>query len=565
MIVLLGSVCLLVGCLLSTLGACISCDRLTKRIFDRLCVSIYLLNILILVALVRSDFSLSYVFNHSHSQLSYGMKIAALWGASSGTWLLMIGLFTLWCHALSSKLHTFNYLWLRYVMGFLALMLWGLYLIDSPFSANMLPVSQGLDLNPLLQDTGMMIHPPILLAGYVGSMVPFFLGKAGDSQEIRVVLRQQLRIAFSLLTLGILLGAWWSYRVLGWGGYWAWDPVENASLLPWAMLLIMLHTLKQRLDAKFLFLAWLSAWLTLIAMMTVRSGMLESVHAFSLSTMAGLFFTGLVVVFFAVGLFDRDAWPNARAIVRSDPVAKLWLIFVCVMLSTLLLPPILSSKGLYIIAPSFYQYVIPLWLCYLLSALQSMQKKRVIWTLLAFVFLLFWYYANWVLGAFVLTLALGALVELRAQNWRMRLVHGGFILMCIFICLHAVTQQSVVYTLGAGSEVAVAQDIDLRFDHLNYYENGHVSVYEAQLSLFEYGDQLSLKPKLRYHPSRDMVVAKPDLFVGLFREWYVTLNEVDEQGTAIITLQKHYYLRIVLLSVLFMISGLLLRRNAYEN
>ena len=198
MIVLIGNVCLLVTCLLSTLGAAIHYDAITKRIFDRLSIGIYVLIILMIVALVRSDFSLLYVFSHSHSQLSYGMKIAALWGASSGTWLLMIGLLTLWCHGVYGQLQTFDYKWLRYVMGFLALMLWGLYLIDSPFSANMLPVSQGLDLNPLLQDSGMMIHPPILLAGYVGSMVPFFISKAGDSQEIRAVLRQQLRIAFSL-------------------------------------------------------------------------------------------------------------------------------------------------------------------------------------------------------------------------------------------------------------------------------------------------------------------------------------------------------------------------------
>jgi len=261
-------------------------------------------------AFVHQDFSVAYVAENSNSLLPPIYRYSAVWGAHEGSLLLWTLVLALWSAAVALCSRQLPAHVVARVLGVMALISLGflafLLFTSNPFARLLPAAAEGGDLNPLLQDPGLVIHPPMLYAGYVGFSVPFAFAIAAllegrlDARWLRWS-RPWTNIAWALLTVGIALGSWWAYYELGWGGWWFWDPVENASFMPWLAGAALLHS--QAVTEKrgsfggwTLLLAIAAFSLSLLGTFLVRSGVLTSVHSFAADPSRGLF----ILIFLAL-------------------------------------------------------------------------------------------------------------------------------------------------------------------------------------------------------------------------------------------------------------------------
>src|SRR5512135_917237 len=263
-------------------------------------------------AFLNSDFSVLYVAENSNSQLPAQYRFAALWGGHEGSLLLWTFLLSIWTVAVTQFSKHLPQEMVARVIGVLGLISVGFLLFmlftSNPFERLLPAAMDGRDLNPLLQDPGMVIHPPMLYMGYVGFSVAFafalsaLIGGKLDSTWARWS-RPWTTVAWVFMTVGIALGSWWAYYVMGWGGWWFWDPVENASFMPWLVGTALLHSLavteKRGAFKNWTVLLAIGAFsLSLLGTFLVRSGVLTSVHAFATDPRRGVFilaFLALVV------------------------------------------------------------------------------------------------------------------------------------------------------------------------------------------------------------------------------------------------------------------------------
>ncbi|HSG06492.1 MAG TPA: heme lyase CcmF/NrfE family subunit, partial [Nitrospiria bacterium] len=279
-------------------------------------INFFLLSIgmaVLIYSYLQDDFSVNYIMATSNSKLPLFYKVAALWGGHEGSLLLWVWILTtystiaVWLHWRTQPAVMPYLISVQSVVicGFLAMIVF----LSSPFERVFPVPTDGRDLNPLLQDPAMVVHPPMLYLGYVGFSIPFafamaalFSGRLGE-EWIKVTQRWTL-LAWISLTAGIMMGGYWAYYELGWGGYWGWDPVENASFMPWLVGTAFLHSVMVQEKRKMfrvwnLFLIILTFLLSLIGTFLVRSGVLSSVHTFATDPGRGfyiLIFLGIMMV-----------------------------------------------------------------------------------------------------------------------------------------------------------------------------------------------------------------------------------------------------------------------------
>ncbi len=267
----------------------------------------------LVVSFLTNDFSVINVASNSNSQLPWPYRLAASWGSHEGSLLLWVLMLSGWMAAVARFSKGVPNDMLSLILGVMAVVAIGFYsfllLTSNPFDRLLPPAMDGRDLNPLLQDPGMVIHPPMLYMGYVGFSVVFAFAIAAlisgrlDTTWARWS-RPWTTIAWAFLTVGIALGSWWAYYELGWGGWWFWDPVENASFMPWLCGTALMHSLlvtEKRGSFKIwtVLLAIITFSLSLLGTFLVRSGVLTSVHAFATDPERGVFILGFLV--FVVG------------------------------------------------------------------------------------------------------------------------------------------------------------------------------------------------------------------------------------------------------------------------
>ena len=259
---------------------------------------------------IRSDFSVLNVAQHSFTALPTQYKLAAAWGSHEGSLLLWALMLAGWSAAVALRSRNLPAAMLARVMAVLGLVSVGfilfLLLTSNPFERLVPAAPEGRDLNPLLQDPGMVLHPPLLYMGYVGFSVAFafsiaaLLGGRLDASWARWS-RPWTTVAWCFLTMCIALGSWWAYYELGWGGWWFWDPVENASFMPWLVGTALIHSLavtekRGTFKSWTVLLAILAFSLSLLGTFLVRSGVLTSVHAFATDPARGVYVLGFLVV-----------------------------------------------------------------------------------------------------------------------------------------------------------------------------------------------------------------------------------------------------------------------------
>ena len=264
-----------------------------------------------------NDFSVAYVAEHSNSHLPTIYRLAAVWGGHEGSLLLWIFFLSLWTVAVAQLSRSLDESMVARVIAVLGLVAVGLMafvlLTSNPFGRMFPPAPDGRSLNPLLQDPGLVFHPPMLYMGYVGFSVAYaFAISSLISGQLDAAWARWSRpwttVAWVFLTLGIALGSWWAYYELGWGGWWFWDPVENASFMPWLIGTALLHSLavtEKRGAFKnwTVLLAIIAFSLSLLGTFLVRSGVLTSVHAFASDPRRGIFILILLAIVVGVSFF----------------------------------------------------------------------------------------------------------------------------------------------------------------------------------------------------------------------------------------------------------------------
>ncbi len=337
---------------------------------------------------LHDDFTVSYVLTNSSLSLPWFYKLCAVWGGHEGSMLLWVAILSVWMLAvafLSQRLADAMRVRVLIVLGALSIgFILFLLSTSNPFVRQFQILnSQGRDLNPLLQDPGFLFHPPMLYMGYVGFSVAFafaiaalWLGRVESSWAKWT--RPWTLAAWCCLTAGITLGSWWAYRELGWGGWWFWDPVENASFMPWLVGTALLHSLavseqRQQFIAWTLLLAITAFSLSLVGTFLVRSGVLTSVHAFAVDPQRGLYILIflLVVIGGSLLLFATRAHSLQRrinpALVSRESALLLNNVFLTVAMLTVLMgtvyPLLIDGLGLgklSVGAPYFNAVFIPL-------------------------------------------------------------------------------------------------------------------------------------------------------------------------------------------------------------
>ncbi len=468
---------------------------------------------------LTSDFSVVYVAQHSYSLLPWGLKLAAVWGGHEGSLLLWVlflsgwsALFALCYRRDSDPLFPLTLSVLSMVT---ALLLLFVVVWSDPFVRIFPPAIEGRDLNPMLQHLGLILHPPLLYLGYGGLMVAAGVALAsllrGDfnAQSAWVCWRWALP-GWCALTLGIILGSWWAYCELGWCGWWFWDPVENASLLPWLSASALLHSLyvtRQRGIFRHwsLLLAIVTLILSLLGTLIVRSGILVSVHAFALDNVraAPLFALFSVLSLASLGLY---AWRGQQ--VRQSARFGGWsremlilvalLLFCAVLLIVLigtLYPMIYGLFGwgrLSVGAPYFNRATLPFGLLMLLVIVLATIRSRK--------------------------------VSLRCQLPAL-LAHAGVLVFAAGIVFSSGSRQEISLNLSPGQQVDLAGYI-FRFERLDLEAKGNYTSEKALITLWQNEQSIgSLQPERRFYAARRQQMMEPGIRWNLMHDWYAVMGE----------------------------------------
>ena len=534
------------------------------------------------LAFLQTDFSVLYVARHANELMPWYYRLSAVWGAHEGSmlmWLLMLavwgGCFAVGARALDGTVKS-------RALGVLGVVNGGFMLFvlatSSPFARSLpfAPAQAGA-LEPLLQDPGLALHPPMLYLGYVGFAVPFAMavgaliaGRA--TTRLAAQMRPWVNAPFAFLTLGIAVGSWWAYAELGWGGWWFWDPVENASLLPWITAAALLHSLAAT-ARRGLFLRWslllaiITFSLSLLGAFLVRSGVLTSVHSFAADPGRGLFLLLLLLLYGGGGMLIYALRLDAAAVRRGGfaPLSRDGaLLFNNLLLSSLAatvlvgtLYPLaveLAGASLSVGAPYFNLFLVllgvPMVLAMALVPMLRWRRADVRRLVLA---------ARWPLAA----LALGALVPLAAApGWRWQAALGTALAFCLALPLAADLGRRLrrggglgaarggmalghlgvavlACAIGWNSGYAQYQDVRLaaggshRMRGYEFVMVGYGRVAgpnynadEARIQLYRRGRQLGeLRPQKRHYPLAGRTTTEAAIVNLLWADVYAVLGE----------------------------------------
>ncbi|KFX21940.1 heme lyase CcmF/NrfE family subunit [Pectobacterium betavasculorum] len=564
------------------------------------------------LSVAQDDFSVNYVAQHSHRDLPLGLKIAAVWGGHEGSLLLWLLCLSGWSAAFACRYRKATSDLFPLTLAMLAVIATALLVFIVFFSdpfVRLFPLAvAGRDLNPMLQHIGLILHPPLLYLGYGGLTVSAAVALAAlihgefTAPAAWICWRWTLP-AWSLLTLGIILGSWWAYNELGWGGWWFWDPVENASLLPWLTASALLHSLSvTRMRGIFrhwsLILALLTFILCLLGTLIVRSGILVSVHAFALehdrAVPLFILFACLSMAALAVyGWRAQLVHPAARFSGWSREMAILLVLLLfsavalVVMLGTLY-PMIYGLAGwgkISVGAPYFNRVLLPfagLMLLLIGVAAGGYWKRSARWparrlgvTLAVGVVitLVLWPYgydvalASGLIGWVMAAQWLQPLSALRQQLPAL-LAHTGVALFALGIAFSAGSKQEISANVGQGEQVTLG-DYQFHFLQLDLVAAQNYTAEQAVIAIYR-GDSPIARviPERRYYNARKQQMIEPGIAWGPIREWYAVMGEKTGENRYAMRFYVQTGVRWVWGGGMLMVAGALLGwfrgRRAYD-
>ena len=541
-------------------------------------------------AYISSDFSVSLVANNSHSLKPLIYKISGVWGNHEGSLLLWVLILTFYSAAvalLGKRLPLKLISLVLSCQGLIASAFISFILFTSnPFTRLFFPKIEGEGFNPILQDFGLAIHPPFLYLGYVGLSVTFsfsvaalLLGKV-DTIWVKWV-RPWTLIAWVFLTVGIALGSWWAYRELGWGGWWFWDPVENASFMPWLATTALLHSSivaekRDTLKAWTILLAIVAFSFSLLGTFIVRSGVLISVHAFASDPSRGLyilmlliFFTGGALILFAKKAAYLKSGSLFQPLSREGALVINNIIFASSAATVLLgtLYPIfidaINNSKVSVGPPYFEAVFIPLMVPAILlcafSPMLSWKRAKLenilerviavfILSILSTAILVFIYggSASALLGLFLgVWLILGTIYEflikvglklsfhtflkrslqLPRSAYGMSLAHIGVAIFVIGVTVSSAWKIEIEQPIIKGEKVVI-NSIELKFLNINNVEGPNWIAERGEFEVVRLGKKKEfLYPERRFYPASKINTSEPAIMSNAFFDLYIVLGE----------------------------------------
>ena len=596
------------------------------RFSKRGAISIFVLALASFVCLttsfINNDFSVAYVANHSNTQLPVYYRISAVWGAHEGSLLLWVLILTGWMAAVSIFSKSLPKALVARVIGVMGWIAVG-FIAFTLFTSNpfervlpFIPID-GADLNPLLQDFGLIVHPPMLYMGYVGFSVVFAFAIAGllqgdlDNKWARWS-RPWTTVAWIFMSLGIALGSWWAYYELGWGGWWFWDPVENASFMPWLAGTALIHSLAAT-EKRGVFKSWtallaiMTFSLSLLGTFLVRSGVLTSVHSFASDPVRGRFiliFLGIVVgvslLIYAIqsskirskanfGLFSRET-----ALLFNN--ALLAVVTFMVLLGTL--HPLIQEAftgGKSSVGPPYFNLMFSIFIIPILMLMPIGQ--RINWKQEAMKPLLskFWLWAvsslliavaivvmfgdlepmavvGTTLGLWVLAGCVKYVVEqgnkgatfksgvqkISRSYWGMLVAHLGVAVTVLGVVLTSYFSLEENIKISQGQTVQV-EDLEVEFYDFKNTEGPNYISSAGSFRIYSEGELITdLHPEKRKYNASRMVMTEADIDAGLFRDIYVVMGEPLDDGAWAISVYYKPFVRWIWLGSIFMALGGLL-------
>ena len=576
-------------------------------------------------AFLQDDFSVAYVANNSNTLLPDRFKFSAVWGAHEGSLLLWVLMLAGWSAAValySRELPAQLVARVLSILGFVAIgFIVFLLLTSNPFD-RLLPVSpvEGRDLNPLLQDFGLIVHPPMLYIGYVGFAVPFafaiaaLIGSQFDSAWARWA-RPWINVAWAFLTIGIGLGSWWAYYELGWGGWWFWDPVENASFMPWLVGTALVHSISAT-EKRGVFRSWtlllaiFAFSLSLLGAFLVRSGILTSVHAFASDPERGAFILGFItlVIGGSLTLFalrgpaiqkvaGYGAWSREMMLLLNNILLVSSMAMILVGTLYPLLADVLNLGKISVGPPYFNFFFVPLMSGLAIAvgfAAFTRWKKTdpgllrnravapaLISLVLALVLPLFlaseisW--SSYSLGAvftlliglWVITMTARDLVDKTAGKWaRLRRLSGSYWGMVVAhvglaVCVLGVGLSSVYsmqrdVRMEPGDRIQVA-GYEFEFVAVTQVQGPNYIAYRGEINVEQQGSRVAtMLPEKRNYRAGGQIMTEAAIDAALHRDLYVSLGEPLAGQAWAVRLYVKPFVRCIWLGALMIALGGLL-------
>jgi len=573
---------------------------------------------------LANDFTVTYIATNSNSALPWYYRLSAVWGAHEGSLLLWVFLLSMWSTAVAVMSKRLPIESVARVLAVLGLLSVGFYLFvlftSNPFLRTLpyFPVD-GRDLNPLLQDIGLILHPPMLYMGYVGFSVAFAFAIAAlmegrlDSAWAKWS-RPWTMAAWVFLTVGIALGSWWAYYELGWGGWWFWDPVENASFMPWIAGTALIHSLAVS-EKRGVFKSWtvllaISAFsLSLLGTFLVRSGILVSVHAFASDPARGLFILAFLI--FVIGgsllLYALQA-PKVKSRGRYQLLSRETMLLsnnillvaalIVVLLGTLLPlvhkeiglgsisigEPFFNSMFSILVVPfalflgvaplvrwkrqSVQELFKPLLHSLLLTVVLSLLYLFVFaphftWLALMGVFLGFWVLSTTCYELYLRATHRNALFiglsKLGYSHWAMSIGHAGFAVLIIGITMtqNYSIERDVKLTVG---ESIAFENYDFNFDAVENLQGQNYTGTVGVFTINKDGDYVTtMRAEKRLYTVQRMPMTEAAIDAGITRDLYIAMGEVLPDGAWAVRIYYKPFIRWIWFGPLMMgFAGILM-------
>jgi len=529
----------------------------------------------LIFSFINSDFSNETVFNNSHTTKPLFYKISGTWGNHEGSlllWLLVLTLF-IFLFLIKSREQPKKYRILTLLFQQIIIIGFFLFVLmtSNPFNYLFPIPTEGLGLNPILQDPALAIHPPILYLGYVGTSIIFSSSLAAItqnyvSQEWGKHIKKWVLVSWIFLTMGIMLGSIWAYYELGWGGFWFWDPVENISLMPWLTLTALLHciiVLERR--------AALTSWVVILSITTftlsmcgtflVRSGILNSVHTFANDPTRGIFILIFLFILIVLSLgifflFHKENNKNSNNFFwLSKETAILinnWFMmyFLSVVLIGTVYPIFLDviSSGKISVGPPFYQkLMIPFLIPFLLfmslgprlnwikSKIENKKSLIIIFIIsaaLAFIILKnlttdLLFYTILISAAFFLFFTtLKELFDQKLKNISQTIAHLGFSLLVLSILFNSILSSEIITNIKVGEKFNYSNG-EILFEKT---EEKKESNFNSIVGYFKITDKngriANLRPELRIYNQPVIITSEADIITTLLEDKFLTMNLV---------------------------------------
>ena len=569
----------------------------------------------LIISFINSDFSNETVFNHSHTTKPLFYKITGTWGNHEGSlllWLLVLTLF-ISLFIIKSRQQPTRYRILTLLFQQVIIIGFFIFLLktSSPFNYIFPVPTEGLGLNPILQDPALAIHPPILYLGYVGSSIIFSSALSAMSlnyisREWASHIKYWVLVSWIFLTLGILLGSIWAYYELGWGGFWFWDPVENVSLMPWLALTTLIHcviVLEKRLI--------LTSWVVILSISTftlsmcgtflVRSGILNSVHTFANDPERGLFiliflFTLIFLSLFIFFFFHKENHKinNSVSLISKETsiIINNWFMmyFLSVILVGTVYPiflDVISSEKISVGPPFYNKLIIPFLIPFLffmtigpkLKWIKSDIKDRVylvsffLISLLLSILIIKNLNLKFLFNTILITFAfylffitLRDFFVIKNKNLSQIVAHFGFSLFILSILFNNIFTTEIITNLKVG-EVYTSKKIQIKFENINQKQSQNYKSFIGKFSIEnDKGNVEIMEPELRIYNQPNIITSEADIKTNFLSDRFITMNTVQSQDYFNIRYQIKPFMFWIWFSVLLIATGGFLRLfKRYEN